>query len=81
MKYRKKPVVVDAWLWNGQDVPQRPDWLNKSGAYATFGNNLVIPTLEGDMFAQHGDWIIKGVKNEVYPRKPDIFEQTYEPAT
>ncbi len=40
---------------------------------------LTIPTLEGDMVARHGDWIIKGVKGEVYPCKPDIFAETYEP--
>ena len=42
--------------------------------------NLAIPTLEGDMIARHGDWIIKGVKGEFYPCKPDIFAATYEPA-
>lgn len=41
---------------------------------------LVIPTLEGDMLALHGDWIIKGVKREFYPCKNDIFEATYDRA-
>lgn len=41
---------------------------------------LTIPTLEGDHVAKHGDWIIKGVKGEFYPCKPDIFAATYEPA-
>ena len=40
---------------------------------------LTIPTLEGDHIARHGDWIIRGVKGEFYPCKPDIFEATYEP--
>lgn len=42
---------------------------------------LTIPTLEGDHIAKHGDWIIKGVKGEFYPCKPDIFEATYEPVS
>ena len=41
---------------------------------------VTIPTMEGDMIANHGDWIIKGVKGEFYPCKPDIFSATYEPA-
>lgn len=42
---------------------------------------LTIPTLEGDHIASHGDWIVKGVAGEFYPVKPDIFAQTYEPAS
>jgi hypothetical protein len=41
---------------------------------------LLIPTLEGDMLAIEGDWVIKGVKGELYPCKPDIFDATYEAA-
>lgn len=58
MKYRKKPVVIEAWQTN---------------------EAVVIETLEGTMRADPGDWIITGVKGEVYPCKPDIFEATYEP--
>ena len=43
------------------------------------GSTLVIPTLEGDMTASPGDWIIKGIEGELYPCKPDIFAATYEP--
>ena len=57
-KFRKKPVVVEAFQ---TDTP------------------LTISTLEGDMHAQPGDWIITGVKGEQYPCKPDIFEKTYDP--
>lgn len=44
------------------------------------GQSMIIPTLEGDMEAQPGDWIIVGVQGEIYPCKPDIFKATYEPA-
>lgn len=57
-KYRKKPVVIEAYQTDKEQV---------------------IHTLEGDMKADIGDYIITGVKGEQYPCKPDIFEQTYEP--
>ena len=60
MKYRKKPVVVDAYKTNKE---------------------VVIHTLEGDMKASIGDYIITGVNGEQYPCKPDIFEKTYESVT
>jgi hypothetical protein len=89
IKYRKKPVVIEAmqydghngWLivkWAGpgrlikESPVLEPTSENPSGTY------LQIMTLEGVMTAIVGDWIIKGVKGEVYPCKPDIFEQTYE---
>ena len=58
-KYRKKPVVIDAWQTDKE---------------------MDICTLEGVMHADVGDWIITGVRGEMYPCKPDIFEKTYEPA-
>jgi hypothetical protein len=84
-QYRKKPVVIEAWLFNGQDRYAWPDWLKwDQGVFyrltdETEGVGTVhIPTLEGEMTAQRGDWIIKGIKGELYPCKPDIFEATYE---
>lgn len=76
MKFRKKPVVIDAW----QNVKgsQIPDWLQGRGV-GIVGETLLITTLEGCMAASAGDWVILGVKSEVYPCKPDIFEATYEP--
>jgi hypothetical protein len=75
MKFRKKPVVIDAWKWEGK--------LNLDfaipGAYMAHDDTLLINTLEGQMRCDVGDWIIKGVKGEFYPCKPDIFEATYEP--
>ena len=87
MKYRKKPVVIEAiqitkksaWKveqWsNGVVYPSpvlEPTPENPDGAY------WQINTLEGVMTANSGDWIIKGVNGEFYPCKPDIFEKTYE---
>ena len=83
MKFRKKPVVIEAWHFNGEDGLAWPRWLHEyrdlEGACAYWlGGKLYIPTLEGRMKATSGDWIIKGVQGEVYPCKPDIFEATYE---
>lgn len=84
-KYRKKPVVIDAFLWTGAaHRGEYPDWTwkaFKNGAMYYQGGEvpyLTIETLEGKMRANVGDWIIKGVKGEIYPCKPDIFEATYE---
>lgn len=80
MKFRKRPVVIEAWLWDGESIAYiRPEWLRGPGVLMK-GQALHIDTLEGTMIASPGDWIIKGVKGEIYPCKPDIFEQTYEPA-
>ncbi len=76
MKYRKKPVVVEAIQYNGKNKVEIQLFVNMYLDETSKG--LKIPTLEGDMFASVGDYIIKGVKGEFYPCKPDIFEQTYE---
>jgi hypothetical protein len=77
-KYRKKPVVIDAIQFTGMN---QQDIRNFTG-YAAVAHcgYLTIDTLEGQMVANKGDWIIKGVMGEFYPCKPDIFEATYEPA-
>jgi hypothetical protein len=76
-RYRKKPVVVEAFQWK-DDLTGIPAWF--ATAHYWFADDaLMIKTLEGDMRANRGDWIIRGVKGEMYPCKPDIFEQTYEP--
>ena len=82
MKYRKKPVEIDAIQWVSDNIEQ---------VYEMLGDNLIINTdededevkhfintLEGKMEMSWGDYIIKGVKGEFYPCKPDIFELTYE---
>ena len=78
-KYRKKPVVIEAIQWDGEN-----DTLNELAKF--IGKNIsldiysqfTITTLEGDMKASLFDYIIKGIKGEFYPCKPDIFEATYE---
>jgi hypothetical protein len=79
-QYRKKPVVIEAVQWTGANFAEVAALgENIFGPYAQ-EDRLEIKTLEGRMRANVGDWVIKGVKGEVYPCKPDIFEQTYEPA-
>lgn len=86
-KFRKKPVVIDAvqLLWeNWSDVCDLAEVSKltdgKPEGCQGEGNTIAmhIPTLEGLTLAQEGDWIIRGVKGEIYPCKPDIFEATYE---
>ena len=81
MKFRKKPVVIEAIQWTGDNVGEIGEFLaGVAGVHwANSGRNVVIPTREGDMAASPNDWIIKGVAGEFYPCKPDIFEATYEP--
>ena len=82
-KYRKKPVVIDAlqYIHDSDGLKYMAEFMGgecmtkpgDDGAY-----QLHIETLEGTMKANNGDWIIKGVKGEYYPCKPDIFHATYE---
>lgn len=76
-KYRKKPVEVDAVQWTGCNIKEIADFTEGEMAINK-DNQLCIFTLEGVHLALVGDYIIKGVKGEFYPCKPDIFEQTYE---
>jgi hypothetical protein len=84
MKFRKKPVVIDAIQWLGYNEDEifvfarTKDGLTLATEAGDAGRLLSISTLEGKMIASVGDWIIKGVKGEFYPCKPDIFELTYE---
>jgi hypothetical protein len=78
-RYRKKPVVIEAMQWTGDNFREITDWADD--VWSKAGQTLIIPTLEGDHTAQRGDWIIRGVAGEFYPCKPDIFEQTYEPVS
>lgn len=81
-KYRKKPVVIDALQFTGgkDSANQVLDFCPNSTWHMHI-DSISIGTLEGFMSANPGDWIIKGVKGEFYPCKPDIFEQTYEPVS
>ena len=83
MKFRKKPIIVEAVQWLNKKIvcPPGPLWFveaEESNIIRLFGHNLLINTLEGEMIANIGDWIIQGVNGEIYPCKPDIFEKTYE---
>lgn len=80
-KYRKKPVVIEAVQWTGDNETELALFMNK--AFRKNPKNcyeLEIPTLVGLMTAKTGDYIIKGVKGEFYPCKPDAFAMTYESA-
>lgn len=82
-KFRKKPVVIEARQLSSENGHFLIAWMLQSTppCSAMFNDDLItldIPTLEGHHKADIGDWIIKGVKGEFYPCKPDIFEQTYE---
>nr|DAQ93435.1 MAG TPA: PGDYG protein [Caudoviricetes sp.] len=88
MKYRKKPVVIDAFQWTG-GLEQEDDseWIleaikNKTAWFKNGGTpdvKFMIQTLEGVHEASVGDYIIRGIAGEIYPCKPDIFRATYEP--
>lgn len=86
-KFRKKPVEIEAIQLPTTDEAELyapfTDWCNEHGLDCVFSRpegGVLIPTREGQMRADLGDWIIRGVKGEFYPCKPDIFELTYEPA-
>ena len=88
MKYRKKPVVIEAIEFNGtRKWDDAPEWLieatqkhpESTGSIVVHENETAtIATLEGMHTAQKGDMIIRGVQGEIYPCKPDIFKKTYE---
>lgn len=79
MKYRKKPVEIEA-IQYVSDFDSK-ELTKFCPILKVIAGDLIIPTLEGNMYVSLGDWIIKGVKGEFYPCKPDIFEMTYEPAS
>ena len=77
--YMKKQAVIQAIVWNGNNVEELDSFMDSSDYHFDDGDfDLYIETLEGDHKANKGDYIIKGVKGEFYPCKPDIFEMTYE---
>ena len=78
-KYRKKPVIVEAVIWTGNNIDEVKELAKSAVEHIIFvDNNLYIETLEGNMNVSIGDYIIKGIAGEFYPCKPDIFKQTYE---
>jgi hypothetical protein len=79
MKFRKKPVVIEAMKWTGKNTTELLHWIFPDIEADATADHLTIKTLEGELYASVGDWIIKGIKGEFYPCKPDIFKATYEP--
>lgn len=78
MKYRKKPVIIEAIEWTGTNYEELFELgMDRRTTWVVQGE-CPIPTLEGTMKAKIGDYIIKGVQGEFYPCKPDIFAATYE---
>jgi hypothetical protein len=98
-KFRKKPVLIEAVLYDemaarlgwGHEIMNAHPWLDEAYENDVLSNvgkrteaghiadqHLTIKTLEGIMRADPGDWIIRGVKGEIYPCKPDIFAETYD---
>lgn len=79
MKYVKKKIPIEAILWNGTNFDQIANFMGDNHPIINSQNELIISTLEGDMRAPVGAYIIKGVKGEFYPCDGEIFEETYEP--
>lgn len=92
--YRKRPVIVEAFRWDGKSGMDwsAPEWLKKAATdrknrkkrriFFELDNGeiaIMIKTLEGTMTARSGDWIIRGVEGEIYPCKDSVFMATYEP--
>ena len=88
-KFRKKPVVIEAMQFTDKTISEIMFWIGqhhpkgeqKKLAFINNNGDLIVRTLEGDMKANKNDWIIKGVQNEFYPCKADIFAATYEPVS
>ena len=85
-QYRKKPIIVEVVQWLNRTIvcPPGPEWFREAEEKRVIqlrGDVLDIKTPEGTMTASVGDWIIRGVKGEIYPCKPDVFEATYELVT
>lgn len=82
-KFRKRPLVIDAIQWTEDNKNEVLEFVGEDGYYteligAREGPAFVLQTLEGRAFVMPDDWVIRGIKNEIYPCKPDIFEETYE---
>ena len=75
-KYKKKPVIIEAIQWNGENLFEIQRFMRST--VVNHGSVLIIPTLEGNMYASLNDYIINGVNGEFYPCKPYIFANTYE---
>lgn len=79
MYYIKKPIPVEAIQWTGDNFNDIHDFIIGQPIVITTFNELVISTLEGEMKAPIGSWIIRGPLGEYYPCRKDVFEKTYDP--
>lgn len=79
-RFRKKPVVIEAVRYDGTNAAEIIAFAAPK-AIINYNVTLHIVTLEGDMLVSIGDWVIKGIKGEFYPCKPDVFEKTYDEVT
>ena len=80
-KFRKIPIIVEAVEWEGSNIVEVCQFMGKlldEIAVPPYTESVIIKPLEGDMIAKKGDFIIKGIKGEFYPVKPDIFNASYE---
>jgi len=80
MKYRKKPIVIEAIKYTGNNIEEIWDAFSAADVYGPVEDDpcAYILTLEGRMCCNIGDYIIRGVRGELYPCAKDIFEETYE---
>lgn len=78
MKYRRKPIIIEAVQFNGTNHHQLADWSSEAVQLTDKDTIMLIKTLEGDMIATVGDYIVKGIKGEFYAVKPDIFFELHE---
>ena len=88
MRYQKKPIVIEAFRWTGgPDQTEDPAWIVDALIHCkarvmdggTDNAIMILSTLNGNVTVHSGEWIVKGVKGELYPCRPDIFEATYKP--
>lgn len=78
MKYRKKPVVIEAVRWTGENREEIDKFCGRNVVWGENKKCFLVLTREGTLLATMGDYIIKGVNGELYPCKPDVFAKTYE---
>ena len=77
-KYVKKPIPITAIQWTGENAKELAEFTNGRCQFRVGRPSIKIPTLEGDMKANAGDYIVRGVEGEFYPCRQDIFLKTYE---
>ena len=78
MRYRKKPLVIEAVRWTGYNEDELAEFMGVERVFVTPTRLLLVATLEGRVHAGAGDYVVRGVRGEFYPCKPEVFEKTYE---